>query len=159
MLPWFILKTAKVIPIYKKHYPSLVTNYRPISLLPCISKILEKIVCKRLSSFLTLNNILNPSQFGFRKKSTDLAITKLIDKVIQSLSKKKEHVIALFMDLSKAFDTIDHDIFLYKLNNYGIRGIVLSWLKSYQSNRQQFVSIDNVYKIFPQGSILGPLLF
>ena len=69
------------------------------------------------------------SQFGFRKKfSTDFAITKLLDKVIQSLS-NKEHVNALFMDLSKAFDTIDHDILLYKLNNYGIRGIVLSWLK------------------------------
>ena len=161
-----LLKIAKVIPIYKKDDPSLVTNYRPISLLPCISKILEKLVYKRLSSLLTLNNILNPSQFGFRKKfSTDFAIAKLLDKVIQSLS-NKEHVIALFMDLSKAFDTIDHDILLYKLNNYGIRGIVLSWLKSYLSNRQQFVSIDNVESSLlnikcgvPQGSILGPLLF
>ena len=161
-----LLKIAKVIPIYKKDDSSLVTNYRPISLLPCISKILEKIVYKRLNSFLTSNNILNPSQFGFRKKySTDFAITKLLDKVIQSLS-KKEHVIALFMDLSKAFDTIDHDILLYKLNNYGIRGIVLSWLKSYLSNRQQFVSINNVESSrlnikcgVPQGSILGPLLF
>ena len=84
---------------------------------------------------------------------------------IQSLS-KKEHVIALFMDLSKAFDTIDHDILLYKLNKYGIRGIVLSWIKSYLSNRQQFVSIDKVESSLlnikcgvPQGSILGPLLF
>ena len=144
----------------------MILPYRPISLLPCISKILEKLVYKRLSSFLTLNNILNPSQFGFRKKfSTDFAIIKLLDKVIQSLS-NKEHVIALFMDLSKAFDTIDHDILLYKLNNYGIRGIVLSWLKSYLSNRQQFVSIDNVESSLlnikcgvPQGSILGPLLF
>ena len=161
-----LLKIAKVIPIYKKDDSSLVTIYRPISLLPCISKILEKIVYKRLNSFLTSNNILNPSQFGFRKKySTDFAITKLLDKVIQSLS-KKEHVIALFMDLSKAFDTIDHDILLYKLNNYGIRGIVLSWLKSYLSNRQQFVSINNVESSrlnikcgVPQGSILGPLLF
>ena len=161
-----LLKIAKVIPIYKKDDPHLLTNYRPISLLPAISKILEKLVYKRLSSFLTLNNILNPSQFGFRKKySTDFAITKLLDKVTQSLS-EKEHVIALFMDLSKAFDTIDHNILLYKLKRYGIRGFALSWFKSYLSNRQQFVSIGNVESSFlnikcgvPQGSILGPLLF
>ena len=110
-----LLKIAKVISIYTKDVPSVVTNYRPISLLPCISKILEKIVYKRLSSFLTLNNMLNPSKFGFRKKkSTDFVVTNLLDKVIQSLS-KKEHVIALFMDLRKAFDTIEHDILLYKL--------------------------------------------
>ena len=161
-----LLKIAKVIPIYKKDDPSLVNNYRPISLLPSISKILEKLVYKRLDSFLSLNNILISSQFGFRKKfSTDFAITKLLDNVIQSLS-NKEHAIALFMDLSKAFDTIDHDILLYKLEKYGIRGIVLSWFKSYLSNRQQFVSIDDANSSYlnikcgvPQGSILGPLLF
>ena len=116
--------------------------------------------------FLSLNKILNSAQFGFRKKfSTDFAITKLLDKVINSLS-KKDHIIALFMDLSKAFDTIDHNILLRKLYNYGIRGIVWSWIKSYLSNRQQYVSIDDVNSPIshincgvPQGSILGPLLF
>ena len=161
-----LLKLAKVIPVYKKDDPTQVTNYRPISLLPCISKILEKIVYKRLDSFLSLNKILNSAQFGFRKKfSTDFAIAKLLDKVINSLS-KKDHIIALFMDLSKAFDTIDHNILLHKLYNYGIRGIVWSWIKSYLSNRQQYVSIDDVNSPIshincgvPQGSILGPLLF
>ena len=161
-----LLKLAKVIPIYKKDDPAQVTNYRPISLLPCISKILEKIVYKRLESFLSLNKILTPAQFGFRKKfSTDFAITKLLDKVVNSLSEKK-HIVALFMDLSKAFDTIDHDILLHKLYNYGIRGIVWSWIKSYLSNRQQYVSIDDIRSPVslincgvPQGSILGPLLF
>ena len=115
---------------------------------------------------MSLNKILNSAQFGFRKKfSTDFAITKLLDKVINSLS-KKDHIIALFMDLSKAFDTIDHNILLHKLYNYGIRGIVWSWIKSYLSNRQQYVSIDDVISPIshincgvPQGSILGPLLF
>ena len=119
-----------------------------------------------MDSFLSLNNILNSAQFGFRKKlSTDFAITKLLDKVINSLS-KKDHIIALFMDLSKAFDTIDHNILLHKLYNYGIRGIVWSWINSYLSNRQQYVSIDDVNSPIshincgvPQGSILGPLLF
>ena len=161
-----LLKIAKVIPIYKKDNPNQLTNYRPISLLPCISKILEKIVYKRLNSFLCANKILNPSQFGFRKHySTDFAITKLIDKITHSLA-DKQHVIALFMDLSKAFDTIDYDILLYKLRNYGIRGIALSWIKSYLLNRQQFVTIENSQSSrltlkcgVPQGSILGPLLF
>ena len=161
-----LLKLAKVIPIYKKDNPNLLTNYRPISLLPCISKILEKIIYKRLNSFLCSNKILNSSQFGFRKHySTDFAITKLLDKITHSVA-DKQHVIALFMDLSKAFDTIDHNILLYKLRNYGIRGIALSWIKSYLTNRQQFVSIDNLQSSrsvlkcgVPQGSILGPLLF
>ena len=161
-----LLKIAKVIPIYKKEDPSLVTNYRPISLLPCMSKILEKLVYKRLYSFLSQNKILNPAQFGFRKHfSTDFAITKLVDRVLQSFS-KREHIIAIFMDLSKAFDTINHDILLHKLSNYGIRGTVWSWIKSYLLNRQQYVLIDDVKSPLasincgvPQGSILGPLLF
>ena len=161
-----LLKIAKVVPIYKKDDKTQVTNYRPISLLPSISKVLEKIVYKRLISFLTVNNILNQSQFGFRKNcSTDFAIIELIDKVTKQLS-QKEHVIAVFMDLSKAFDTIDHNILLYKLDHYGIRGPALSWFKSYLSDRQQFVhingydsSMSNIHCGVPQGSILGPLLF
>ena len=161
-----LFKIAKVIPIFKKDDPTQVTNYRPISLLPAISKVLEKIVYKRLISFLLVNNILNSSQFGFRKNfSTEMAIIQLVDKIINSLS-KKEHIIAIFMDLSKAFDTIDHNILLYKLNHYGVRGIPLSWFKSYLSDRRQYVFINNTNSSLldiqcgvPQGSILGPLLF
>ena len=160
------LKTAKVVPVFKKDDPTKISNYRPISLLPSISKILERLVYTRLESFLSVNNILNPSQFGFRKKfSTDLAIAHLLDKITSAFA-KKEHVIAIFMDLSKAFDTINHDILLHKLRNYGIRGTALSWFKSYLSNRQQYVLNDknkssmlNIRCGVPQGSILGPLLF
>ena len=160
------LKLAKVIPIYKKDDPSQISNYRPISLLPSISKVLEKIIYKRLFNFLKQNKSLIPHQFGFRKDhSTDYAILHLYDKIVNSLS-KKEHTIAIFMDLSKAFDTIDHQILLHKLDLYGIRGIALTWFKDYLQNRQQYVSFKtydsqklNVNCGVPQGSILGPLLF
>ena len=115
---------------------------------------------------MTVNNILNPSQFGFRKNfSTEYATVHLLDKIIDSMS-KKEHIIGIFMDLSKAFDTIDHNILLHKLNNYGVRGIALAWFRSYLSNRKQYVFVNNENSSMlnircgvPQGSILGPLLF
>ena len=160
------LKIAKVIPIYKKDDPSLLTNYRPISILPSISKILEKIIYKRLYIFLNVNNLLVPNQFGFRKKhSTDYAIIQLLNKVTECFSNKK-HLIGIFMDLSKAFDTIDHDILIYKLKRYGIHGLALSWIIDYLYNRKQYVSFQssvssksNITCGVPQGSILGPLLF
>ena len=134
------LKIAKVIPIYKKDDPSQITNYRPISLLPSISKVLEKIVYKRLYSFLNQNNLLIPNQYGFRKNnSTDYAILQLCDKITDSLS-KKEHVIGVFMDLSKAFDTIDHNILIHKLRTYGVRGNALSWFEDYLHDRSQYVT-------------------
>jgi len=160
------LKIAKVIPIYKKDDSALVSNYRPISLLPSISKILEKIVHKRLYNFLNSNNLLIPNQYGFRKShSTDYALIKLYDKIIHSLS-NKEHTFGIFMDLSKAFDTINHEILINKLHNYGIRGTSLSWFKDYLKNRKQYVVYEseksqelNITCGVPQGSILGPLLF
>ena len=160
------LKLAKIIPIYKKDDPSLISNYRPISLLPSISKVLEKIVYKRLFNFLNDNNLLIPNQFGFRKGcSTDYAILDLYDKITESIS-NKEHTIGIFMDLSKAIDRIDHKILLYKLKLYGVRGLALDWFEDYLNNRQQYVhfqSIDSqrlpITCGVPQGSILGPLLF
>ena len=160
------LKIAKVIPVFKKDDPSLLTNYRPISLLPSISKILEKIIYKRLYFFLNVNNLLIPNQFGFRKGySTDYAIIQLLDKITESFA-NKEHIIGVFMDLSKAFDTIDHDILIYKLKRYGIQGIALSWIRDYLTNRKQYVLFQssespksNVLCGVPQGSILGPLSF
>ena len=161
-----IFKTAKVIPIYKAKDAQELTNYRPVSLLPSISKILEKVIHKRLYTFLNSYNIFYASQYGFRPNhSTINAITEFTSYVMSSLD-KQEHSLSAFLDLSKAFDTIDHTILLNKLSHYGVRGVALDWFRSYLSNRKQFVNykdtksdIRNVDCGVPQGSVLGPLLF
>ncbi len=160
------LKIAKVIPILKKGDCSLFSNYRPISILPAISKIIEKLAYKRIIHFLDQNNILNNNQFGFRKnRSTDMAIQTLVDKFHETIE-KDEIMVGIFIDLSRAFDTIAHGILLRKLHFYGIRGASLKWIEDYLTNRKQYVeynnSKSNLGKIsigVPQGSILGPLLF
>ena len=159
-------KHSKVIPLLKKGDPKNLTNYRPISLLSCISKILEKLVHKRLYSYLTKFNIINNCQFGFRKgHSTNHLISLFTDHVASALDSKMP-CLGVFLDLSKAFDTINHEILLKKLFNYGIRGTVYYWFKSYLSGRSQQVefngitsSIKSISSSVPQGSILAPLLF
>ena len=160
------MKIAKVIPVFKKGNAEEVGNYRPISLLTSFSKILEKLIYKRTMTFLTEFNILSGTQFGFRQKhSTTHAFLKFLDKVAHSIDNKL-HTIGIFLDFSKAFDTINHKILLQKLSHYGIRGKALEWFDNYLTDRKQYVSInsqDSYEKAIscgvPQGSLLGPLLF
>ena len=160
------LKVEKVIPIHKKDSKLEWSNYRPISLLSNIDKILEKLMHNRLMKFLTEQKILYLKQFGFRKKfSTAHPIINLIDSIENAFDQNK-FACGVFIDLKKTFDTFDHDILLKRLWHYGIRGIANDWFKSYLTNRMQYVSINNIpsglIKVncrVPQGSVLGPLLF
>ena len=160
------LKLAKVIPLYKKEDQRVFGNYRPISLLSSISKIFEKDAFKQILEYFTSNNLLFESQYGFRENhSTELAALEFIDRIKLEMDRKKIPI-SIFMDLSKAFDTLNHDILLTKIQYYGIQGIALNWFQSYLTNRSQYVqyndtssSIREIETGVPQGSILGPLLF
>ena len=160
------LKIAKINPIYKKDDPHLTDNYRPISLLPSISKVFEKVVFLQLYTYFNENNLLYDSQYGFRSlHSTEFAAIEITDKIYQNLDNKKSPL-AIYLDLSKAFDTIDHSILIHKLEYYGIKGTSLKWFTSYLTNRKQYVQFNNetsssnlISTGVPQGSILGPLLF
>ena len=159
-------KIAKISPLIKKPNIFEIDNFRPISLLSSISKVVEKCVFNQLYAYFERQKLLYGSQYGYRKKhSTELACLELVDKVMHDLD-RGETPICFFLDLSKAFDTLDHKILLHKLQYYGIQGISLAWFKSYLSNRVQFVEIDGIKSEnktidtgVPQGSILGPLLF
>ena len=160
------LKIAKVIPLYKNDNPELFKNYRPISILPCFSKIIERIMYNRLYSFLTKHNIISEKQYGFRKKhATYMALIDLVDKLFCNFDGKK-YTEGVFLDLSKAFDTIDHTILINKLLCYGVRSNACSWFVSYLQNWKQHVvfnKTESEYKEIscgvPQGSILGQFLY
>ena len=160
------MKVAKVIPLHKKGSKTLIDNFRPISLLTSFSKLLEKIMSNRIVSFFDKYNLFNTSQFGFRKKcSTSSAICKFLDELYTNLDKDKS-CLGIFIDLSKAFDLVNHNILIDKLYKYGIRDLALDWLRSYLANRIQFVELNgnrsnelSLNKGVPQGSVLGPLLF
>jgi len=160
------LKLARVVPVYKSGDKLNVTNYRPISTLSFLSKVFEKLMYKRLMSYLCSNSVICNNQFGFRRGfNTSDAFVELLDNLYESLNKKKV-LVSVFLDLSKAFDTVNHSILLAKLDNIGIRGRVNNWFGSYIGNRKQYVSVYNCASNVttpimgvPQGSTLGPILF
>lgn len=161
-------KCAKIIPIYKSEESTQFTNYRPISLLSSFSKLLEKIIARQMFRYLDKFKILYSHQYGFRPKhDTNMPLIQFLDKIYAGFNANRaEYTLGIFLDLKKAFDTVDHSILLKKLEHYGFKGITNYWFKNYLSNRTQCVSVRDTISTckviscgVPQGSVLGPLLF
>ena len=166
-----LMKRAIINPLFKCREKHLITNYRPISLLITLSKILEKVVHSQMVTFLEFNNMFFDCQFGFRMNHDTVTAVDFFCSEIINAHEKRQQTGAIYIDLSKAFDTLDHKIMLRKLSNLGIRGIANDWISSYLKDRTISVQIntisgDNVISSertvntgCPQGSILGPFLF
>ena len=160
------IKTAKVIPIFKKEEKALIKNYRPISILPVISKIVEYVMNSQLMHYFTSNKLFSSQQYGFRaNRSTELAALGLMDRNINNMNKNLTPI-NIYVDLSKAFDCLNHDILLSKLRFYGLSDDALSFLKNYLTSRDQYVQLGNIKSEchaiscgIPQGSVMCPLLF
>ena len=159
-------KYAEVVPIFKSGSKANINNYRPISLLSPFSKIFESYICNQLTSFLDKNNILYRLQYGFRQdSSTELAVTQLVDDLIDAAENKLINC-SIFLDLAKAFNTVNHKILLHKLGKYRVRGLPLLLIENFLKDRSQSTVINNsksksqeINVGVPQGSSLGPLLF
>ena len=160
------LKISKVIPLYKADDETLLSNYRPIALLTSVSKIFENVMLDQISNYFINNNLLSMQQYGFRAKhSSEFAALNLVDHLSYKLD-SGQIPSNVYIDLSKAFDTLIHDILLNKLNFYGVRGVANRLIYSYLSERQQVVQfnhciseMNSIKTGVPQGSVLGPLLF
>ena len=161
------MKIVKVTPVFKGGDSADYSNYRPISVLPCFSTILERLMYNRLYKHLSNSKILYPKQFRLQKgHSTDYALLQLVDQIYESFE-RNEYTIGVFIDLSKAFDTVDHNNLLKKLEIYGISGTRLQWFRNYWSNRKRYIQFHGWQKTnhktvkcgVPHGSILVPLLF
>ena len=160
------MKIVRVIPLFKCGERDIFSNYSPVSILPPISKILERVAYNRLLRFLNAFKILSDNQFGFRKHhSIAYAFACLFDK-ISSAIENKNYTVGIFIDLSKSFDTVDHHILTSKHEHYGVRGTALRCFESYLSGRQQYVEFNGICSEscrinfwMPQGSILGPSCF
>ena len=159
------LKSANVVPLFKADDPMLFNNYTPVSILCVLSKVFEKFMYSRLMSFLETQKIIYHKQFGFRKQhSTYMAIIILLDKLINSIE-NREISVGAYLDVSKALDTVDHDILLScTIMESGV--MLLQWIKTYMSDRKRFVTYDDtsssmktIYCGVPKGSIFGPILF
>ena len=165
------MKLAEIVPLFKSKEEDMVVNYRPVSLLMTILKVLEKIMYNKMYGFLSRNNIFFDSQYGFRsKRSCEHAIMEMVGHIRQAKNEGK-HSMGVFLDLSKVFDTLDHPVLITKLERHGIRGNMLDWFKSYLSGRSLVAKISNSTNVTMysekydvtfgtvQGSCLGPLLF
>jgi len=160
------LKISQIFPVPKRSSPSIPSHYRPLSILPTVSKNFEQIIYARVSNFINKNKLLTNLQYRFRNNaSTELAASAIYESFVENMDKGKTKC-AVFLDLSKAFDTVDHKIMLRKLMYYGIRGKQNSFFESYVTNRKQCTKVNNYASSFqtikcgvPQGSVMGPLLF
>ena len=161
-----ILKVAEIVPIFKSGSTELCSNYRPISLLPTVSKLFEKCIYNRIYKFFDKFKLLSSLQFGFRHgKSTADAVLNICDEFVKNLDNKLT-TCSIFIDLAKAFDSVSHNILIAKFEKYGIRGLPLQLIQDYLNNRKQYTVVSNAKSTLrnttcgiPQGSTLGPLLF
>ena len=159
-------KVARVVPVYKGEDPTEFSNYRPVSVLPVLSQIFEKVIRSRLIRFLDRNEVLVAGQYGFRPgHSTAMAVLDMVEKIREAWDRGNV-ALGVLIDLKKAFDTVDHSVLLAKLEHYGVRGSALKLLESYLTDRTQYVQYDGFESDkgplscgVPQGSVLGPLFF
>ena len=159
-------KQANVIPIFKKGDKDDINNYRPVSILSCVNKIMEKIVFKHVYNYIKDNNLISPHQSGFKPGDSTVNQLSYLYHVFSEALDKKKDVHIVFCDISKAFDRVWHDGLIYKLKKFGIHGDLLNWFKDYLTDRQQKVIIRGQHSELghikagvPQGSIVGPMLF